>query len=75
MPLLLSQGFFVTLIYFILNPITWEVFQATAPSNLAGTGGSLKTMKGQAEKAEVESKDAPSSLKTIGENSAGSIFL
>lgn len=43
--------------------------QATTPTNV-GTGN-LKTMKGQAEEAKKESKDAPSTLQVIGDNSAG----
>lgn len=46
--------------------------QATTPTNV-GTGN-LKTMKGQAEEAKKESKDAPSTLQVIGDNSAG-IYL
>jgi len=43
--------------------------KATTPTNV-GTGN-LKTMKGQAEEAKKESKDAPSTLQVIGDNSAG----
>jgi hypothetical protein len=44
--------------------------QATAPTNLTGTGGSLKSMK------DKDGKDVPSTLQTIGDHSAGSaLFL
>jgi len=36
-----------------------------------GSGGNLKAMKGQAEEAKKDSKDAPSTLQVIGDNSAG----
>jgi hypothetical protein len=39
--------------------------QATAPTSLAGTGGSLKSMK------DMDGKDVPSTLQTIGDHSAG----
>ncbi|CAM6079306.1 unnamed protein product [Sphagnum tenellum] len=39
--------------------------RATAPTNLAGTGGSLKSMK------DMDGKDVPSTLQTIGDHSAG----
>jgi len=44
--------------------------KATAPTNV-GSGGNLKAMKGQAEEAKKDSKDAPSTLQVIGDNSAG----
>lgn len=47
-----------------------SIWQATAPTNV-GSGGNLKAMKGQAEEAKKDSKDAPSTLQVIGDNSAG----
>jgi hypothetical protein len=39
--------------------------QATAPTSLTGTGESLKSIK------DKDGKDAPSTLQTIGDHSAG----
>lgn len=49
------------------------VVQATAPTTV-GSGGNLKGMKGQAEEAKKEDKDAPSALQTVGDNSAGMVL-
>jgi len=47
--------------------------QATTPTTV-GAGGNLKGMKGQADEAKKEDKDTPSTLQTVGDNSAGMVI-